>query len=41
VERDDGQTEFFVTDYDGFSHCFGVDTRALARALGPIDEAKS
>jgi catechol 2,3-dioxygenase-like lactoylglutathione lyase family enzyme len=24
VERDYGQTEFFVTDEDGFSHCFGV-----------------
>ncbi len=22
--RDYGQTEFFVTDDDGFSHCFGV-----------------
>jgi catechol 2,3-dioxygenase-like lactoylglutathione lyase family enzyme len=26
-ERDYGQTEFFVTDDDGFSHCFGVATR--------------
>ncbi|HKX28737.1 MAG TPA: VOC family protein [Blastocatellia bacterium] len=26
VERDYGQTEFFVTDDDGFSHCFGVAT---------------
>ena len=24
VEREYGQTEFFVTDDDGFSHCFGV-----------------
>lgn len=24
--RDYGQTEFFVTDDDGFSHCFGVAT---------------
>jgi hypothetical protein len=23
-ERDYGQTEFFVTDDDGHSHCFGV-----------------
>lgn len=23
-ERDYGQTEFFLTDEDGFSHCFGV-----------------
>jgi catechol 2,3-dioxygenase-like lactoylglutathione lyase family enzyme len=28
VEREYGQTEFFVTDNDGFSHCFGVATRA-------------
>ena len=26
VERDYGQTEFFLTDDDGFSHCFGVPT---------------
>jgi catechol 2,3-dioxygenase-like lactoylglutathione lyase family enzyme len=24
VERDYGQTEFFLTDDDGFDHCFGV-----------------
>lgn len=24
VDRDYGQTEFFVTDDDGHSHCFGV-----------------
>jgi len=24
VERDYGQTEFFVTDDDGYSHCFGI-----------------
>jgi len=24
VERDYGQSEFFLTDDDGFSHCFGV-----------------
>jgi catechol 2,3-dioxygenase-like lactoylglutathione lyase family enzyme len=29
VERDYGQIEFFVTDDDGFSHCFGVATKAL------------
>lgn len=23
-DREYGQTEFFVTDHDGFSHCFGV-----------------
>lgn len=28
AERDYGQTEFFVTDDDGYSHCFGVATRA-------------
>src|SRR5262249_47724616 len=27
VEREYGQSEFFVTDDDGFSHCFGVATR--------------
>ena len=26
-DRDYGQTEFFLTDDDGFSHCFGVPTR--------------
>jgi catechol 2,3-dioxygenase-like lactoylglutathione lyase family enzyme len=26
-ERHYGQTEFFLTDDDGFSHCFGVATR--------------
>ena len=27
VDRDYGQTEFFLTDDDGYSHCFGVPTR--------------
>jgi catechol 2,3-dioxygenase-like lactoylglutathione lyase family enzyme len=27
VCRDYGQTEFFVTDEDGYSHCFGVAGR--------------
>lgn len=27
-ERDYGQTEFFLTDDDGYSHCFGVPTKA-------------
>jgi hypothetical protein len=26
VDRDYGQTEFVVTDDDGYSHCFGVVT---------------
>ena len=26
VDRDYSQTEFFVTDDDGYSHCFGVAT---------------
>jgi Glyoxalase/Bleomycin resistance protein/Dioxygenase superfamily len=26
VDRDYGQTEFFVTDDDGYSHCFAVPT---------------
>jgi catechol 2,3-dioxygenase-like lactoylglutathione lyase family enzyme len=29
--RDYGQTEFFVTDDDGYTHCFGVETRGSAR----------
>jgi hypothetical protein len=27
VERDYGQSEFFVIDHDGYSHCFGAATR--------------
>lgn len=27
-DRDYGQTEFVVTDDDGYSHCFGVATRS-------------
>ena len=27
ADRDYGQTEFFVTDDDGYSHCFGVPTK--------------
>src|SRR5262245_15895736 len=27
VSRDYGQMEFFVTDDDGYSHCFGVGTK--------------
>ena len=26
-DRDYGQTEFFLTDDDGYSHCFGVPTQ--------------
>src|SRR5258708_24380350 len=26
TDRDYGQTEFFVTDDDGYSHCFGIAT---------------
>src|SRR5215204_1702297 len=29
-ERDYGQTEFFMTDDDGYSHCFGVPTKIAA-----------
>ncbi len=29
--RDYGQTEFFLTDDDGFSHCFGVPTKKIDR----------
>jgi len=28
--RDYGQTEFFLTDDDGYTHCFGVATASLA-----------
>jgi uncharacterized glyoxalase superfamily protein PhnB len=28
-DRDYGQTEFFLTDADGFSHCFGVATEKV------------
>jgi catechol 2,3-dioxygenase-like lactoylglutathione lyase family enzyme len=30
-ERHYGQTEFFVTDDDGYSHCFGVATPRAGR----------
>lgn len=26
-ERDYGRTEFFLTDDDGYSHCFGVPAK--------------
>jgi hypothetical protein len=28
VDRDYGQTQFFLTDEDGYSHCFGVPSHA-------------
>jgi catechol 2,3-dioxygenase-like lactoylglutathione lyase family enzyme len=31
TERDYGQTEFFVTDDDGYSHCFGVATDKISQ----------
>jgi hypothetical protein len=27
ADRDYGQTEFFLTDDDGYAHCFGVPTQ--------------
>lgn len=30
-DRDYGQTEFFLTDDDGYSHCFGVATQGQVR----------
>lgn len=30
VDRDYGQTEFFVTDDDGYPHCFGTATAGSA-----------
>lgn len=32
ADRDYGQTEFFVTDDDGYSHCFGVATATRAES---------
>ena len=32
IDRDYGQTEFFLTDDDGFTHCFGVATNSLKTA---------
>jgi catechol 2,3-dioxygenase-like lactoylglutathione lyase family enzyme len=29
--RDYGQTEFFVTDDDGYSHCFGIATDMMSQ----------
>jgi hypothetical protein len=34
-EREYGQSEFFLTDDDGFSHCFGVDTKSLKARTEP------
>ncbi|HVX12697.1 MAG TPA: VOC family protein [Pirellulales bacterium] len=34
-DRDYGQTEFFVTDDDGYSHCFGVATITIPPPPGP------
>ncbi len=31
VDRDYGQTEFYVTDDDGYSHTFGVATKKVER----------
>jgi len=31
--RDYGQTEFFLTDDDGYSHCFGVPTMAQSHEV--------
>ena len=35
TDRDYGQSEFFVTDDDGYSHCFGVATAQLAQGMNP------
>ena len=35
--RDYGQTEFFLTDDDGYSHCFGVATDTLTPAKPATD----
>lgn len=31
VDRDYGQTEFFLVDDDGYSHCFGVPTQSATQ----------
>ncbi len=31
-DRDYGQMEFFLTDDDGFTHCFGVPTKSTTEA---------
>lgn len=31
VDREYGQTEFFITDEDGYSHCFGLPTRDVTK----------
>jgi len=33
-DREYGQTEFFLEDDDGYSHCFGVATSSLRAATG-------
>jgi hypothetical protein len=33
VDREYGQTEFYLTDEDGYSHCFGVSTKDMANAV--------
>ena len=38
TEREYGQTEFFVTDDDGYSHCFGVATAGIGR--GVVEESR-
>src|SRR6516165_9273004 len=35
-DPDYGQTEFFVTDDDGYSHCFGVATNKVAPTIGNV-----
>jgi hypothetical protein len=30
ADRDYGQTEFFLTDIDGYSHCFGIATNEFS-----------
>jgi hypothetical protein len=32
TDRDYGQTEFFLTDDDGYAHCFGVATDSMQKA---------
>jgi uncharacterized glyoxalase superfamily protein PhnB len=35
TDRDYGQTEFVVTDDDGYSHCFGIATDKVTGRIQP------
>ena len=39
-DREYGQTEFFLTDDDGFTHCFGVPTKKAETPSNTISSAE-